>query len=225
MGIFTRKRKKDKNKDAVSGKTKSKNQYAKLSREELDALIKQEIEKLGDDSGETKEAAFRTLVEIGADAVEPLISTLKSETLRESAAKALGEIRDKRAIEPLVEVMHSEGWDRFAAALALTKLGDERGLGFFDVCIHPDPMVDNFLFRRFAALYLGELKKGCEGNSRAIEILMKAYETEEEPAVRRDIVQSLGNIGNISVKNTLNKALNDQDDEVQQAAKEALAKL
>jgi HEAT repeat protein len=223
MKIFSRKTKDQKM--GVSVETNDKTKHAKLDSNELHTLIEQEIRKLRDDDEEIKEGAKKTLVEIGTDAVEPLILALKDEDSVGSAAEVLGDIGDGRAQQPLLEIMHGEGWERFSAAVGLTKLGDDRGLAFLDVCIHPDPTFDNFLFRRFAALSLGQIDKGFKENKRAIEILRNAYQTEEEAFVRRDIVQSLGTIGNSSVKSTLNEALKDEDEEVKQAAKQALAKL
>ena len=65
-------------------------------------------------------------VEIGAPAVEQLIAALDSVD-RESAARALGEIGDARAVDPLVEVVKGDSRRaRQVAAQALGQIGDMR---------------------------------------------------------------------------------------------------
>lgn len=54
------------------------------------------------------DALVRALVEIGPPAVESLLVALKDRqwTMREQVARALGEIGDERAVEPLLEALH-----------------------------------------------------------------------------------------------------------------------
>jgi len=77
-----------------------------------------EVDKLiqvlkGKDKIARKEAAD-ALVKIGTPTVEPLIAVLKDENLRAraSAAKALGEIKDTRAVKPLINALKNECSDR-----------------------------------------------------------------------------------------------------------------
>lgn len=65
------------------------------------------------------------LVEIGKAAVEPLIAILThpDETVRDRAVSALGEIKDSRAIQPLLTVMKSKDRNfQWLVAEALTKI-------------------------------------------------------------------------------------------------------
>jgi HEAT repeat protein len=85
---------------------------------------------LGD--GEVSQAAADALLAYGAQAVAPLLEVLKSGDgiAREAAAGALGELRDKRAVEPLVLVLQTDDVYavRTAAATALGHLKDTRAI-------------------------------------------------------------------------------------------------
>lgn len=65
------------------------------------------------------------LVNLGQSAVEPLVAALPSE----EAAKALGEIGDPRAVEPLMKYLgYASGRDKRSVATALGQLGDARAV-------------------------------------------------------------------------------------------------
>jgi hypothetical protein len=76
--------------------------------------------------------AKEALVKIGAQAVEPLIESLKNGEARYYAIRALGEIRDARAVEPLGEIAvdRNYGPRRYALA-ALAAIGSRKALPFF----------------------------------------------------------------------------------------------
>jgi len=81
---------------------------------------------------EVNQAAAEALLGFGASAVEPLAEVLKSGNgdARQMAAFALGELRDKRAVEPLVLIMQTDDVYavRTAAATALGQLKDARAV-------------------------------------------------------------------------------------------------
>jgi HEAT repeat protein len=81
---------------------------------------------------EVNQAAAEALLGFGEKAVMPLVEVLKSGNgdAREKAAFALGELRDKRAVEPLVQVMQTDDVYavRTAAATALGQLKDARAV-------------------------------------------------------------------------------------------------
>jgi HEAT repeat protein len=83
-------------------------------------------------NGEVNQAAAEALLAFGAKAVDPLIDVLKNGNgdARRAAAFALGELRDKRAVEPLVLVMQTDDVYavRTAAATALGNLKDARAV-------------------------------------------------------------------------------------------------
>jgi HEAT repeat protein len=91
------------------------------------------LEALNDRNKRVREAAAKSLKEVGEPAVEPLIASLREEN-QDVCFKAivlLGEIGDTRAIEPLVGVLKNfELWAmRFEAARALGMIKDPRAIG------------------------------------------------------------------------------------------------
>ena len=78
------------------------------------------------------QAAAEALLGFGSGAVGPLLEVLKSGNgdARRAAAFALGELRDKRAVEPLVLIMQTDEVYavRAAAATALGQLKDARAI-------------------------------------------------------------------------------------------------
>jgi len=59
--------------------------------------------------------------------IDGLIGALRNAWLARKAACALGDIKDEKAIEPLVEALHDKNGDvRQAAAKALGDIGDQR---------------------------------------------------------------------------------------------------
>jgi HEAT repeat protein len=91
------------------------------------------IEALNDRNSRVREAAAKSLKEVGEPAVEPLIATLRDENqdVCFKAIVVLGEIGDSRAVEPLVGVLkHFELWAmRFEAARSLGMIKDPRAIG------------------------------------------------------------------------------------------------
>jgi len=80
---------------------------------------------------ELRVEAAGALVNIGEQAVEPLIAALNDEhsSVRFLAAGALGDIGDERAVEPLIAALNDEHpYVRKYAAEALGKIGDERAI-------------------------------------------------------------------------------------------------
>lgn len=73
---------------------------------------------------------WNKLIHIGEPAVEPLIQVLKDEDsfdLNRESIKALGAIKDKRAIEPLIELLQNDKiYLREEVVKALGQLGDEK---------------------------------------------------------------------------------------------------
>ena len=64
-------------------------------------------------SGKVRNAAEKALSRMGEPAVEPLIRTLEHEMweVRRAAAYVLGNIGDRRAVEPLIEALSDEDED------------------------------------------------------------------------------------------------------------------
>ena len=73
--------------------------------------------------------ASEVLGQFGGDAVIPVAAALQHPNMevRELAAGILGEIGDRRAVDPLIHVLKDDDWQvRFAVVNALGDIGDSR---------------------------------------------------------------------------------------------------
>ncbi|WXG39961.1 MAG: HEAT repeat domain-containing protein [Candidatus Freyarchaeum deiterrae] len=87
------------------------------------------IHSLNDERFDIREEAVLALRNIGKPALDYLIQALKNENwfIRWGAARALGYIKDERAVKPLNEALKDEKWEiRMAAAISLEKIINER---------------------------------------------------------------------------------------------------
>jgi hypothetical protein len=101
-----------------------------LGKLQNDRAISPLLELLG--QPEVNQAAADALLAFGPKAVGPLLDALRTGNglARESAAAALGELRDTRAVEPLIGIMQTDDVYavRTAAATALGQLKDSRAV-------------------------------------------------------------------------------------------------
>jgi len=180
-------------------------------------------------------------------AFEDVIHALHSsdEEVREEAARALGELGDTRAVEPLIALLRDENrYVRREAAKSLGKIGDERaivpliealkdedrygregaaeGLGDMGERAFPHLVAamknPDWHVRMGAAIALRLV-----GDKKAIPVLIEAMR-DENRFVRREAIKSLGRIGDESVIDTLVAALKDPDRSVRLRAVNALSK-
>lgn len=149
-------------------------------------------------------SAWKSLVDIGKPAVEPLVQALKDESVYvlANAAKVLGEIGDARAIEPLVQALRdvtakelftpyyfNTSDVRVSAAKALGEIGDARAV---------EPLIqalkdENFWVRANAAKALGKI-----GDARAVEALLQVLKDDDcTKGHREDAAGTLGRIGDL----------------------------
>jgi HEAT repeat protein len=94
-------------------------------------IIEALIPMLGDGSKECRDGAVEDFVAIGISAVERLVAALRDERwrVRESAARALGLIKDKRAVDGLIAALRDrDGTVRTVAAEALGRIGDPKAI-------------------------------------------------------------------------------------------------
>ena len=160
---------------------------------------------------------------------------------RKSAAVALGEIGDSRAVEPLIKILNDLNSNvRWAAAEALKKIGESA----------VEPLIESLKdekIRILAAVALGEI-----GDFRAVEplieslkddypkaqwaaaeALQKIGKTAVEPLIeslkderaRIPAVVALGEIGDSRAVEPLTKILQDKNADVRWAAMNALEKI
>ncbi len=197
--------------------------------------------------------AEEALIKIGSPAVELLIAALKEENwgVRVGTVSVLGEIRDVRALQPLIGTLRYEGMAKGEAGEALIKFGDAalRPLLYAlknndDPAIRSgaaavltefsDPLIvpaliealqqDKDALVRQSAVYVLSKKP----DARAIEPLITALE-DPDPAVREETVRALGEIGAIIsstlIVEALTEALVDPDWGTRQSAAEMLIRL
>jgi hypothetical protein len=128
--------------------------------------------------------------------------------------KTLGEIGDKRAVEPLIERLKDEVWavtndTRLAAAEALDKLGW---------------VPENDGQRSAYLIASKDWKSLVEWGRPAVEPLIEALR-DNQHWERRSAAEALGKIGDARAVEPLIKALGDEFDGARDAAKEALREL
>jgi HEAT repeat protein len=186
------------------------------------------IAALGASDWEIPNEARKALIKIGVSAVEPLTAALNdgSELVLVQASQALGEIRDPRAIEPLVVVLKSpDPQVRYQAAKALKALGYEpeaellRGEMFvalqrWDEALKLGAAADEAITLALkgpkheqAAIALGKL-----GFARAVEPLINMLKGSSQNSVtnRGQVADALGIIGDRTAVEPLVIALNDK---------------
>ncbi len=192
------------------------------------------IRLLKDEEASVRGAAVRALGEIGDErAVEPLIGMLSDrQGISMGAVDAMGEIGGVRVVDLLIEMLSDTAmWPRWHAARALGKIGDTRAV---------EPLIrllgDDYTQKwgsphhtpRCAAA--GALVQ--IGDKRAVELLIvvlkpliEALRTGYISTERQFAAETLGEIGDTRAVEPLIKALEDNDEDVRKAAKEALHKL
>jgi HEAT repeat protein len=158
------------------------------------------------------------LTEIGQPAVDHLIAGLKdiNRNVRGEVTKALGEIKDKRAVDPLIEVAiyDNDSWVRETAVEALGKLGDSRiADSFIPILMDKDSNV-----RKAAVEALGVM-----GNNNAIDPLIPLLK-DEDSQVRKAAAEAFGKIGDSRAEIPLIGVLKDKDSKVRKAGALAIGK-
>ena len=135
---------------------------------------------------------------------------------RKMAAEILGQLGDRRAVDPLIKALSHHNYDvRQAAAEALGQLGDDRAVDPLSKALADD---DRWV-RLAAAEALGQL-----GDKQAADSLINAL-SDNYFSVRRTAAKALGELGDKRAVDPLVKALSDDSSDVRKAAKTALKKL
>jgi HEAT repeat protein len=156
------------------------------------------IDQLRDPNGLKRQAARHHLVEFGPAAVPALIELLsdKSEQTRWEAAKALSELPDPRAAEPLTDLLRDVDSLRWLAGTALINIGEPALTPLLRALIaHPDSP----RLREGARRVLHELRRQMPDDSRIprmLDALQGQAQTETVPWVARGILREMGQIPN-----------------------------
>jgi len=205
--------------------------------------IKSNLRLLQEGNLQGKMMAARYLGEVGERGmVGVFIERLRSsyDQVRFEAACVLGEFRDTRAINPLIDVLADpNGNVRLHAAKALEKLGEYQWITFIygddkdfeQLGKCEDPRIFDLLTRILrnrtlrgrsaAAKALGDL-----GDARVVPILVYCLR-EPDLNLRKNAAESLGKLGvdNDSVKTGLIHLLKDTDFQVRMTAAQSLGQL
>ncbi len=180
-------------------------------------------------------------------AFDDVVRALQShdEEVREEAARALGDLGDRRAVNPLIELLGDDNrYVRREAAKSLGKIGDEHAIPALINALKDEDRYG----REGAAEGLGgmgekafssliraikdedwHVRMGAAiafriiGDKNALKVLIPAMK-DENRFVRREVIKSLGRIGDHSVIDTLIAALKDPDRSVRLRAVSALSK-
>ena len=222
--------------------------YAK-DREMVDAALRDFFERSGmmgaetDDVNGVKEKVKIKFTGDFNDVVHALQGP--DDDTREEAARALGELKDPRAVTPLISALGDQNhFVRREAAKSLGRLGDERAIPALIQALKDDDRAG----REGAAEGLADMKEKALGplisalkdpdwhvrmgvlvslriigDKKAIPEITAAL-TDENRFVRREAVKSLGRIGDERMVGPLADALKDEDRSVRMRAVGALAK-
>ncbi|MBI3399309.1 MAG: HEAT repeat domain-containing protein [Deltaproteobacteria bacterium] len=192
------------------------------------------VQLLKDEDGLVRMCAIQALSDIGDSlAVEPLIQSMNSTVsfpvilgelsgdyqweIRERAAKALGKIKDQRAVQALIEILKDEDADMMLGTIfkSLVQQGERKGLEAAASYLK-DP--DISIRRKASKAFI------YTNDTIALDYLKEAL-VDEDTVVKCNAIEAIRNIG--SGKDTLIFVLllKDKDVDVRKTAAEAIVKI
>ena len=196
--------------------------YSRRARYELrePEAIEELIQELGDDDEAVQMDAQIALGQFGQLAFDRLMEVLQDKNeywlIREGAAAALGRIRDKRAVDVLIESLNDDNEKiRCNVAWALAELKDKRSLK----ALIKATKDEFWMVRANAAAGVGKI-----GGRAALERLLRMVE-DEHPTVREIVTSYIAQFKSPRVLPALKERLKDDDPEVSKIAKQWIGKL
>jgi len=150
--------------------------------------------------------------------VEGLIKALNYERdhdVRMGAAEALGEIGDKRAVEPLIQALEADSYLQARAAWALGEIGDKRAVKPLIPALQGELDTEVTLYAMQTLIKIGEP---------AVKPLIQALKRKDS-GVQARAAEALGEIGDKRAVKPLIQALKDEDPYVQGIAADALLQI
>ncbi|WP_319642088.1 HEAT repeat domain-containing protein [Methanovulcanius yangii] len=141
--------------------------------------------------------------------------------IRSDAAKALGNIRDTRAVEPLIHALNDENYKvRKSAAEALGRIGDGRAVE--PLCKALNDEYDVRITSAEALRMIGQTFPGKIGDPQTVVPLINLLNAIE-PEIRQIAIHSLGETHDSRAVEPLIAALNEEDPELRSSAINALS--
>ena len=175
------------------------------------------IQALRDDDNRVREESMEALRKIGVPSIEVLAKVLndRNNQVRKHAAQALGEIKDARAVESLIQVLKDSDSDVLGEAVsALEKIGIASVVPLIRALKDMDSQV-----RKLATVALGEIR-----DTRAVEPLIQVL-SDNDSNVRGGAADALSKIRDIRAVEPLIQFLKDNDSNVRCKAAMALGKI
>ncbi len=159
----------------------------------------------------------QTLISLDGAVLPDLQRALRDEnqTIRENIAMILGEVKDRRAVDALLEALQSNDRLVAMAAPSLVSIGDQNAVEPLIQCLHHQ----NDLVRVYAAWALGSL-----GNPAAVDQLIGCL-SDRDPKLRGTAAHSLGQLKARVAVPRLAALLTDTDDGVRISAVWALGNI
>lgn len=185
--------------------------------------------------------AYDLVIQVGSRGVKALISLLNKNKVARWAARALGDIGDVRAVEPLIAALRVEPYllpEEYVAdvaAWALGKIGDSRAVEPLIAVLEgreggiPESayilrnggsQVVDLVEPRIAAIEA----LGSIGGSHAVDALITALERGTK-GTRSAAIKALGKMGDLRAVQPLIALLKDRDKDIRKLAIEALGEL
>ena len=171
---------------------------------------------------EDEKRIFQKLIELKISSshfLEKYISIIhfeKNNEYKKFSIVALGEIRDVRAVDVLLEALKDNDKEiAWAAVLGLGKIGDARAVdGLLEALRDEDKGIAWVAARALRKI----------GDSRAVDGSLEALK-DEDKEIARETAWALGEIGDAQAMDGLLEALKDEDNEFARAAAIALGKI
>jgi HEAT repeat protein len=211
------------------GKTFYNNRYKNARQDVADVLVRMGCEKsvkplidaFDHNDYDIRQKAVNTFGPSNSkQVVKQLIEAVKNKNSswlkRFNAAVALGRMKSKEAVEPLMEVLADRNPKVvYGAVIALGQTGDANAL---------EPLIERLKSKDKIMRFRCAEALGLIGNKEAVEPLITALE-DEDARVRQYAAQALGLIGSPKAEDHIITALKDEDRIVRQGAAEALGQI
>ena len=175
------------------------------------------IQALKDDDDRVQEESMKALIKIGVPSIDALAKVLndRNNQVRKHAVQALGEIKDARAVESLIQVFTDSDVDVLGDAVsALEKIGIASVESLIKALKDRDSQI-----RKLAVVALGEIR-----DARAVEPLIQVL-SDNDSNVRGEAADALSKISDTRAVEPLIHVLSDNDSNVRCKAALALGEI